>query len=374
MQNIFEQMDSWDKSTVCLYIVSILLSTLFAYIYNQQKTKRSGGHKIWIVLSYFSLWLVLAFSSCGADYITYKKVFEDSLSLQYWTNARIEKGYILLNALVRIFTDDFKVFHALWASAFLYIIYKVILYYKNEIDVALAIFSFSSLYFLQSMNLMRIYFAMALSMVGFKYYLENKYKKCLICITVNFFIHRSSVCLIIPVIMARLFRSRKSIWMKILVTIMIFVGIYMLRFYIFSGTWLSYEYTATTTTIVGAANIVYHIPIFILLVYARKEKKYNQEKVRLFIIYALMSFLFGNLAYIVTIAGRLFVYFAPVYILLPAYVLDNGKGTFRVHRNYYVTYKDFLKLIYVIYIVFRSFMMTEFFYLDKIMPYTSILG
>ena len=216
MQSIIEQMPQWDAATVWIYVGSVIAAFIFASIYNQRKFVIGRSKVIWLCFSFLSLWVVLAFSTCGADYASYERIFNSSLDPSYWAIARVENGYILFCAIFKAIGINYKVFHMIWAFVFLLLIYMAFSYYKDSIDVGIAVLAFGGLYCFQSMNLMRLYLAMAFTVVCYKNYMEGKKARYLIDLIIALFIHRSSICLMIPFAFSIIFPSRRSVLVKVI--------------------------------------------------------------------------------------------------------------------------------------------------------------
>ena len=376
MSSIIEQIPLWDSRTVCIYVLSVFFSTTFAYIYIRNIDGNRLLGRISICMSFFSIWWVIAFATCGADYSSYERIFKSSLDPTYWNVSRIEKGYIALNAVVRLFTEDFCVFHIIWASIMLFMSYRAILDLKKEIDVPLAVLTLGAIYLFQSMSLMRIYFTMAMLLMGFKHYLDGKKIYYLLYIVVGFFFHRSVSVLILPFLFSIIFKSKRKIWIKILSTVLAFEIFYSLRFYLSSAMLFDNSFAINEYGSFGLANIIYHIPLVLLFHYAYLNQDYDSEKLRQYFIYFLASFLIGTMSYFITIFGRVFVFFAPLYMFFPAYVLRKDINCGNISRGdkyiIYLSKKNGLRTMYVVFVLFRAFMMTGFFYPDRIMPYTSM--
>ena len=372
MSNIIEQIPSWDSKTFRLYVIMIIVSTVAAKLYSLQKNK--PYRQLWIIISFLMVWIVIGFSTCGADYGAYQNIFENSNSLSYWNITRIEKGYLFLNLIIRFFTSDFRIFHAIWALLFIGLIYLTIIKWEDNIDISLAVLCFTAIYCLQSMSLMRMYLAMAITVWGFRFYYDNRQLKYLICIVVACSIHLSAICLMMPLILCYLMRSQRGVFFKVVVAALSLGAIYVLRNFLFAGSLLSMHYTVRSTPSFGIATIVYHVPIAILLVYCYKSNVDAGDHNRVILIFALCSLVFGMAGYMVDILGRVFVYFAPLYMLFPASVLANNKGKLRLKGGHcYFGKTHAIRLMVIVFIIFRAFMMTEYFYSDKIMPYTSLL-
>ena len=374
MRSILGQLPEWDVTTIIIYCASIFFAYFFATLYN--KVKSSDGHSkvVFLALSFLSVWFVLAFSTCGADYETYKIIYDGSPDPSTWEAARIEKGYIILNLVFKAIGLSFESFHVIWASALLIMVYAAILHYKDEIDVGIAVLAFAGMYCFQSMNLMRIYFAMAFTLLCFKNYLNGKRLRYFFDLIIAFLIHRSVVCLAVPFIFYELFSSEITVWVKALVSVVIVVALYVFRGLLFSIAFFNNMYGLTESAGFGFGVIIYHIPIAILLIFTYRTQLLDTSLFQKYLVMFLSSFVFGTLSYYVSIVGRVFVFFAPVYILFPAFVLNRKEevnpGSIVIRTG--VDPLFVLRLMYILFILFKTFMMTEYFYTDMIMPYTGI--
>lgn len=375
MQSIIDQIPQWDSATVWIYVSSVIAAFIFASVYNRRKFAAGKSKYIWICLSFFALWNVLAFSTCGADYTAYERIYNSSLDPNYWAIARVEKAYILFCAIFKTIGFDYKVFHMIWAFAFLFLVYKTFDHYRDRIDFGIAVLAFGAIYCFQSMNLMRLYLAMAFTVMCYKNYMEEKKSRYLIDLIIALFIHRSSICLMIPFAFSIIFPSKRSIWVKVISSALVLGGFYVFRGYIFSTMSLfDNAYALTETTSFGIANIIYHIPLAIILYYTYKKQNYDSEAFQKYFIMFLCSFIIGTVSYFVSVLGRMFVYFAPIYTIFPAYILNREKES---RSELFILKLDsvsLIKIMYIAFIVFRAFMMSGFFYPDQIMPYTSIFG
>ena len=371
MSNVIAQMANWDTKTISIYVSMIIISTLFAKIY-ASKSLNPRHSRIWIALSLLATWIVIGFSTCGADYLSYERIFLNSNNIAYWRTSRIERGYLVLNFVIRLITDKFIVFRVLWALIFLLLIYSTIIYWENNIDVGMAVLSFTSIYCLQSMSLMRMYLAMAITMWGYKYYAEDKRRKYLVTVLVAMTVHLSAICLMLPLVFSSVLRSKRSIWFKVFISIVTLAFIYSFRNVLFSNPLIIQQYSVRSSPSLGLAVLVYHVPIVVLLIYSFMNSV-DQESNRLYLIFMLCSFVFGMAGYMVDILGRIFVYYAPLYIIFPSTLFSDRKGKLRIvdgHCLFGVLHA--LRIMTIVFIVFRAFMMTEYFISDKIMPYTSL--
>lgn len=317
---------------------------------------------------------MLAFADCGADYKNYEHFFLHSLEPQYWITGEMERGFLLLLAMVRLFTDNFAVFHVLWATAMLSIVFCTIRHYKDVIHVGYAMFAFSALYCIQSMNIMRIFFAAAIVLYATRYLINRQSGKYCVMILLAMMIHISSVVMLLPLVFVWCFPSRRRYFLKFVVFILGFFIIYLLKNLIFGGNILGYSYGLNQDFSFGIANVIYHIPLFVLFLKIKNNKHFDSRVNIIFFTLIMMSFVVGWISYFVNLIGRMYVYFESIYVLFPAYYFnslpsDNGKEKkrFFTNRGLYVT-------LFIAVVVLKAFMWTEYFETDMTMPYSWIFN
>ena len=376
-----EQIIETYKNTIIFYELVICLASLLACTLKpfpiQIEKKRAFLITVrpgWVgfFLSFALLWFVLAFASCGADYWAYTNCFSNSLNPSYWGSKRIESGYVLFNAVIRVFTNNFEVYHAVWAFVVLLLIYSTIFRYREYIHPGLAVFGYANLFYIQSMDLMRISLAAALMFWGYRFIEKNSYWKYGIVILLAMTIHTSAIISFLPLMIVVFIRQRGYLFLKSLVLGLFLVVVYVLRNSIF-GSLFGYQYLANNQVRFGSAAFVYYVPLILLLIYIyRKKLFFSDEDVsrgNLLFIFTMSGFVINLMSYIVTAAGRLSCYFMIPYMILPSYFLYLLK---QKHSKY--LHKIIFVVCIIAFIAFRGYMLFEYLQTDATAPYTNIFG
>lgn len=369
MEGIIESLYSWDLYSVAVYLSGVLIPTFFMNLYSRYKKSKPSFSGICLLFSILYLCFLLGFSDCGTDYYSYKKIFENSLNFDYLRTSRIEYGYLLLNIIVRLFTNNFYIFRFICAAIFVLLVFKGILSFNN-INCTLAIFAFTSIYMYQSMSLIRIYISMGIVFSAFIYYYNGNYQKYFLYILVAFLFHRSAIVALVPLLLSLFIPSRLNVWLKLILLCFLLVFIYIFKGTIISFISFNNSYSLVENSKIGVMFIVYHIPILIVLILFKRI--ITVELYHRLIWYFMGSLMLGFISYLVTTLGRANIFYSPLYIIVPSIYL-NFKNRFIYRYKMNISKKRVIASIYVIFLIFRAVMSTEYFYTDNIIPYSNIL-
>ena len=369
------------KNTVIFYEVIIASAALFACTLKWFPVKRERNkwniltvrHGVFgFIVSFAILWFVLAFANCGTDYAAYENCFINSLNPTYWANKRIESGYVILNFIIRFFTDDFEVYHAIWAFVLLFLVYSTIFKYREYVHPGLAIFAYANIFYIQSLDLMRIYLAAALVFWGYRFLEEKKYIKYGVVIIIAMTIHTSAIVCFLPLILLIFIRHRGYIFLKIGSMIIFLAAVYVLRTSIF-GNLFGYSYLANNTVSFGAAAFVYYVPLILMFVFIFRKKwaidDGDAELTNTFFIMTLSGFAIYLMSYIVTFAGRLSCYFMLPFVFFPSYFVNYLKQYKKSQL-----FRGLCVVLILVFMAFRGYMLFEYLKTDSTAPYTNIFG
>ncbi|WP_312906116.1 EpsG family protein [Sphingobacterium multivorum] len=168
----------------------------------------------------------------GTDWDTYKALFDDlELNWTFLLNVySFDLGYVLLNALVRIFSQDYTVFLLIDSFLAVYIIYYFLK--KNSFSPCLSLFVFYNAYFVaQFMGSNRRIIAMGALLFMFNYAYEKNKGRFAIFQLIGFLFHRSSIIGLVSWFIPRKIFS----WNKVLIIlgISLVIGMPQLPFKIF---------------------------------------------------------------------------------------------------------------------------------------------
>lgn len=364
------------KETVLFYAIMIALITYSAFMsYRRDKLGRFVWRKKWFRLSFIIAVLFLGLATCGEDYASYERIFNSSIEPAYWSETRMEIGFLIFNIVCKLLFRKFWIYHIVWAIVMLSLIYSTIEKYRSIIHPGFAILAYSSIFMIQSLDLMRINIAIAIVFFAIRYLIEKKYIKYAFVIFVAFLFHKSALCMYIPLFIIVLFRFKAHYIMKSFVLIGGALVIIALRKYIFNGDFLGFQYLSVDGRL-GLAVFIYPMPIILSLLWARinNRKLLNDRFVICLITIFVSSIAIHFISYYVNVFGRLMFYFTYQYMVLPYYLMNKTYGDGSVELKKYSLDRKLWMFMYVLYFIFRAIMMCEFLETDGLEHYTNILG
>lgn len=378
LENIYNvEGGEWDYSTFLLYLGLSILSFIIGrqaqnskvlVISTVQNVYRPKKHinYFWYLLLFGLLFIFLAFRDVGSDLPTYREIFFYS-NTDYSKTYGIEPGFVLLNKIIRLCTSDETIGIMILSLLSILFVYKIVEYYADNIDLSLSLFAFVSMFYFQSFNLLRIYMVSYFLCFMFRYILNGKILKYCLCVLCCVLFHYSSILMLLPVFYYYVYcRSKKLFWLGILLLIVGFViSLQYLSVLNVFERYSSYMNNEVNDSL-GFGQISFHLPLFLL--YFHLKKSVNKTPfLDLFFVYTLFSLIYGMMGYKILMIGRVSVYFIVIYVILIPSLLRTLKEN--NNQNYY-----FIKFLYILYIFFRLHMyFTEYLYLDKIMPYKSLI-
>ena len=361
-------LSSFDGMTLLIYGMTIAISTMFCVKYDYDKAKGKDNY-VWVILGFVVIWFLLGASKVSGDYSNYVSMFETSRIGE----ERIEKLYILLNRLVRAFTDSFVVFNFIRAGIFIALVCLFLLLFRKEVFTSVFMLCFTGVYALESQNFMRTYLSAAICFIGLYFLFNKKLIPYVLLIAVSFFVHRGTIVMIIPLlyyILVVLFPKRK-IWHYILVgsVTMVFLCLVILfRNTIFSKEWFPTTYYGVNEDgKIGIAAFVYHLPILVLFILSFLEDYVDQKWRDFTFVGMLCSFSIDIVTYFTLGIGRMWAYFFPVFGLCASYYLYMGIKNSKWRKLYIGGL-----VLYILFILMRTLIQTEYFIPYGIMPYLSV--
>jgi transmembrane protein EpsG len=379
MQQVFNYPSDleWSDNTLFLYIGIVIFSSFFAFLSQRyyrvlfksedEIVTASSVHQPFLFVSFFILWFFSVFRNVGADFEAYEIEFLNSLSIEHIRSTTIEPGYILFNALIRLLTSNFLIFIIIITTLTLGLIYKTLLYFSEQLDLGMAVLIYSSLFYFQSYNLIRIYFASAILFYAFRYLVEKKYVKYLMILVLTTSIHTSAILMFIPFLIILYMQKNKYL---IIVTLFAFIS----SFYAFGNVLATINFferyqtylQGFTNPRIGLGLLSVHIPVLILVHLSKRWIK-DEYLMNLLFIYTYSGFTIALLGYSIPMIGRMSAYFLYQFVLLIPLV--NRQLKFKSVKT--VVFKT---MVYG-YLSYRLFLyFYEYLYLDKIMPYKTIFG
>lgn len=211
-----------------LYIFFYILFFIIAVL---EVSKDVKSYKT--VILFFSSFLLFLFTGLrwetGTDWFSYKELF-DTLELD-WTFLlnvyAFDLGYVILNASVKLFTDNYTLFLLIDSFIAISLIFCFIKKYSPNPNLSIFIF-YNAFFVSQFMGSNRRIIALGAGLFVFYSIYELKFKKYAVWQTISFLFHRTSIILLIAWFIPRERFSTKQI--LILLSSCLIIGIFQLPF------------------------------------------------------------------------------------------------------------------------------------------------
>ena len=335
---------------------------------------------IWLALSFFVLWFISAFADCGADRETYGSIFSN-VSISDLLSGWQEPGFILFNMFFRIFGDDPRVIYIAISTVTLFLLYRTWYKLRNEVLIGYGVLAFTTMFYVQSLSLMRIYMASAMLFAGVKFLRQGEYGKYSLVILLTSMIHYSSLLMFLPLGLMYILENRR--YRKYVLNILIIVVLVMVFFAIAAGgsilssipifsRFQSYLQNVSFSNI-GVMQFVYNIPICILAFFAYYLMENKTEK-NMLVAFTSAAFFYALLSYGIQVFGRVNSLFSVLYFFLIPMCMRKMKDYFMSRGKKGKIIYSMLSCACVIYYVFRFVIyLGEYCDLDMIIPYTNVL-
>ncbi len=194
-----------------LYVAIYLYLFVLAFLESCKKLSTAKGVFALISMWIFSLFIGLRWET-GTDWTPYKELF-DSIELD-WTFLlnvyHFDVGYVLFNALVRMFSDSYTVFLLINSFVTIYVLYRLIRKLSPHPNLSWYLF-FSAFMIAQFMGSNRRMMAMVFLLWGFYYLFDRQKLKYLLMVGLAFLFHRSAVIALVLLFIPREMFSRWSV-------------------------------------------------------------------------------------------------------------------------------------------------------------------
>lgn len=212
-----------------IYFITIFILFIFSFL--EIITTNANVKKAMMIITYLLLVFVVGFRwETGTDWDPYLQIFEDSTSLTdvFGTIFTMEKGYLLFNFIVRSFTDNYSIFLILHAVVFYFLILKSFSKLTHYPQLALLVLFCANMGITGSN---RQLLALALTLFGITFLIENKGKVFFSTVFGAFFFHASSF---ISAIYYFLNRRISAVYLTCAIVISFIIGKTQLPFWLFS--------------------------------------------------------------------------------------------------------------------------------------------
>ena len=363
----------WSLTTLVFYTAIILGCYTVLLLFRKNSVRWGFGNNnkflTGLILVAFALLVVKCFSTTGRDLRTgYLLNFKSATSMAAYRDQTIELGFRVLMVIVRNLTEDYTVFLFVVGLITVIPVISTINKYSDRIDVPAAILLFTSIYFFSGFSAYRQYMAVSLSLFAFDAIVDRKPGKALGWIAVSSLFHVACLALIIPY---SLFFIRMLTKKMIVISAVVFFILLFLtkdRIALLIGSFERYNiYSVSERVSFGMEQVIYYLPMFLLLYICRKNKM-DKHMSKIAYIYILTAFVFGMTGYIIPIIGRMSSVFIPIIILVPFYIKHYQGHHSKANRL-------MLGMITIVYCLARFIIwITQYYILEDLMPYTNVFG
>lgn len=312
-----------------VYIFMILSTVIMTIgIKKARKNKNKSLEIACKIMIFLIPFLIMAFRyGIGVDYFyTYVPVFETIKLTGEYNN--IEGGYVLLNKLVLLFTQDYAGIFIVTSFLFCIFIYKAIMQSSKDITLSFYIL-FGSCFFFYAMNVTRQSIVIAIFIYCIKYIKERKMLKYMIIILLASLIHTIALIFIPVYFVSHLKITPKKLAIIAVIVVLGQTLIYNVIVRITDGTkyenYITGRYNVSENSMISP---IINLSTLILCYYYKKKDEKNGQYddelnilTNIHIIALLCSLLLGTFP----LASRVFVNFYHVQILTIPLLLNKEK-------------------------------------------------
>lgn len=320
-------------STVVLYIFVIIWAVFWGRIAQKKRAVRESlqiftcTSIVKLVIALVVPWFILAFTNIGVDYEHYYDIIDKVTWYDYADYFTWEPFFLLMSVFLKTICNgnpDLVIFIYKTITVFLIGISMYLL--RNEVRLWLSIMVYMMLFYFGSFYLIAM--CLASSIVSFAvvlWYKNNKIIIPLLLILVAAQIH-NSMYLFLPIFILAVYYS-KSVHnniLKFFVMVFSFIaagGLAMVIFKWAAGNIESFHYNSYTDLTDNGGGLMFYIRFGTLSYIMYEYYKINKDvsdKIRFFVVFALGSALFYNMAYTFRVIGRMdFALITFYYLFLP---------------------------------------------------------
>ena len=315
-----------------LCIVVMLVTILFSAL-SQRKVRVSNGtdgsreHSYSVsfnlplyILSFVVLASFCFFTKSGQDMEAYA-IYYRQWSIKGLSDFTFEPLFKLTCILLRVFIKNPYIGLGVIKIFSLFLVYRAIYLMRDKLNVSLAIFAYLALglYFF-NFHLLRIMMAVAIVYLGLVYEILGKQKKCLTLLILAFFIHYTSIVIIVTYVVYRTLGSKMTL-RKLSVILAVLMLIYSAAAKLvdilvsnipYFEKYNIYMYSNQSGS--GMLQMVLFIPVIYILI-SRNKKEKSEAFYKLSAMIGLVLFFCGCLGYVFQVIGRslYFCYFFPIF-------------------------------------------------------------
>lgn len=286
------------QNSIMIYYVAIFLAGIFAWIAQKLGKKSNKGFKLnyffWI-LSMGVFIILFGFRKCGVavDDVSYERIFENTATngfINQFIETTMEPGYLLLNYIVSLFTDDFQVIIFIITVIPVFLYYKALEYESDKISMFWGVFLLGTMLFIYFTGITRLFIAASIIAYGLRFVMEKKPIKYIIIVLIATSFHYSAIFMIFLLYFAMEKENYKksNIKLFVLITFVMPIMIFVVSNYVFPN--MGDRYSAYTQMKNGTLTLdaFDKLPFILIAIFFSKDMLKNNKNIDKYItIYAM---------------------------------------------------------------------------------------
>lgn len=364
-----------------IYIIVFFIVILLSVSLQKQSNKAKSNILIITIIFILSFLGAVRTSNIGTDILVYgERWFEyagkyDSFSTYVSVINSTETGYLLLNYIVAIFTDNFNIFLFVQQAICNALVIVTLYRYKDKVPLWLSVLMYLCVYYLRTYNYLRQAIALSILFFGIKYMEEKKILKYLVTVIVAMQFHFTAFVGTIIYLIYAIFNSNlkyKGVltFLLILVSSVVLINISHILKMLYSLNMINYRlYNYTIIYLKDEFDFSFYETMFkisFILIYLMNIKTINKKESINYVlgIYLLIDFISFQIRGMISYADRVSLYFGYYTMLLIPQIPDS----FTIGSN-----KKIIKVVLPMLLI--GFWLFKFVFENsgEVYPYTSIL-
>ena len=286
------------QSGILVYYTGTILAAIFAWI--AQKLGRSTNRKVklnylfWILsMAVFVFLYGFRQIGVGVDDPAYEKIFNNVATngiIKQFLETMMEPGYLLLNYIVSIFTNNFQVMIFITTLIPVFLYYKALEYESDKISMFWGVFLLGTVLFIYFCGITRLFIATSIIAYGLRFVMEKKPIKYLIVVLIATSFHYSAIFMIFLLYFAteKEGKKRSNVKLFFLIAVIMPIIIFVVSNYIFPNMgdrYSNYTEIKSGTLSIGAFD---KVPFILIALFFSKDMLKNNPNIDKYItIYAM---------------------------------------------------------------------------------------
>lgn len=315
--------------TYIIVNISLVFLGLFYELLNYLSVRKQGKRMpvyLFAIPSFFMLFIISSFrGDFTSDYNSYAQVFTlynqyailDIFKVEFYQ----EKGYVFLNLLIGLFTEDPTFLFMIVTFIILTCFYSQFKRHSPYIWLSVLMFVNIGAYY-TSFNIMRHILAVAITFAGAKYLYERKMIKYFLVVFVASLFHKTSLIMIIFYFILNLKLKPKNIVILFFASVLSYFYLGHLMAFIQRFFYTGYNYGMGEASI---NNIILPFSLLIFSLFHRKKIDFDNNMYRIWMNAVIFYALFSAFGLSIQMLQRFAEYFAPFLLLLIPLIVSKMK-------------------------------------------------